>query len=220
MRVFPIRVALDRPSSDRRFRRGREGQSALTLLALALASAVTPIVLAPPALAQSRANATRPDQTPAEDRRTTTPRRQQPDRAPADETATVGEPEADQSRLTDTRGMAPQRPATGGAVAAGGAGGAGNEATDAGDGDIDPDVGDGAQRLAATRRPGDGDLRVTEPQALRDGDVPVEPVQVVIDGELELIDDMAAADPELEDALRELERPDRKSTRLNSSHSS
>lgn len=151
---------------------------------------------APVAMAQTRSGVTRPDQTPAVDRRTPA---NAGVRAPAqgggsaDERDPANEVEQDASRLSDIRGAAPARSIPG----------ANGDAAE--EGEADPDVGDGAQRLAP-RRPGDGDLAAREPETPRDGVVPVEQPQVSIDGDLDAADEMALDDPELEDVLREQER--------------
>jgi hypothetical protein len=150
----------------------------------------------PAAMAQTRSSVTRPDQTPAVDRRTPA---NAAVRAPAqgggsgEERDPANEDEQDASRLSDIRGAAPARSVPG----------ANGDTAD--DGEADPDVGDGAQRLVQ-RRPGDGDLATREPEAPRDGVVPVEQPQVSIDGDLDAADEMALDDPELEDVLREQER--------------
>ena len=148
------------------------------------------------ALAQTRSNITRPDQTPAVARRAPadTAVRAPVQAAPsAEERDPANEVEPDPSRLSDTRGSAPAGPDSG------------NNGDAADDGEADPDVGDGAQRLL-TRRPGDGDLSDREPQAPRDGIVPVEQPQISIDGDLDAADQMALDDPELEETLRDQER--------------
>lgn len=117
--------------------------------------------------------------------------------SPADaERDPATEQEPDPSRITDARGMAPVVPAVG----------PNGEPID--EGEPDPDIGNGAERLAM-QRPGDGDLAAREPQAPLDGVVPDEVPQAVIDGSLEAADDMAAGDAENEDGLRDSERPGR-----------
>jgi hypothetical protein len=151
---------------------------------------------APAAMAQTRSSITRPDQTPAVDRRAPADAavRAPTQAAPSgEERDPANEDEQDPSRLSDVRGVAPARSITG----------ANGETAE--EGDPDPDVGDGAQRLAA-RRPGDGDLAAREPEAPRDGVVPVEQPQVSIDGDLGAADEMALDDPELEGVLREQEQ--------------
>ena len=102
------------------------------------------------------------------------------------------------SRQRGRTGSEPARPTCAASRRHGPSPGANGDGAD--DGEADPDVGDGAQRLTA-RRPGDGDLAAREPQAPRDGVVPVEQPQVSIDGDLDAADDMALDDPELEERL-------------------
>ena len=166
---------------------------------------------APSALAQTRANVTKPDQAPTDDARAgaagsarSRPALQSPalqssarTAVSADDGTPVGDDAPDASRITDIRGTAPARPP----VVPG-------DPVTADDADVDPDVADGAQRLAA-RQPLDGVLATTEAPAPRDGDVPVEQVQVPVDGELELAEEMSLDDSNLEEAQRLSELPGR-----------
>lgn len=149
-------------------------------------------------MAQTRSSITRPDQAPAVDRRVPPVAAS---RAPVATSATapdrdpVSAEEADPAAITDVRGSVPAMSSTDGADLAE-------------EGEPDPDVGDGAGRLAA-RRPADGDLAVREPQGPLDGVVPAEPPQVSIDGQLDAADAMASDAVDLDEALREQERPGR-----------
>lgn len=159
------------------------------------------------AFAQTRSTVTRPDQAPVQDLRT------RPANGSGGQRVIVRDDESDDTEVegdTDTVVVPDPRAAR---IGAGSArrrppriAPADAEVVDP---DIDPDVGNGSQRLG-NRRPADGDLAAIEPQGPRDGDVTPEQAPLQVDGNLALAEDMVADETsEDEGALADLDRPGR-----------
>lgn len=176
------------------------------------------------ALAQSRATITKPDTLPPSPSRAAAPQRPGATAAAAaddDGADPADDNEGDAAAVTAPPARGPARP-LGTTQPAGQSrpaamtrrpqaptqSAAADPAADPADADIDPDVGDGAQRLA-NRRPQDGDLAVPEPQAPRDGEITVEQPAPSTDGDIAATEDMAADASDAEDAPRESEQPGR-----------
>jgi hypothetical protein len=191
-------------------RRHRVGCPYLVSPVLAALTATVVCASAPIALAQSRGAITKPDQAPPQARRggDAAPARSpnaQPLSDSANENAGDGDEGASTEAAPEPRAGLPVRP-TGAVSQARRPAAQSPAAAITGDpDDADPDVGDGAERLAP-RQAGDGDLNVADSRVPRDGEVAIEAAPVQIDGSLALAEEATPEAADSDEATQDQDR--------------